>query len=107
MISNKWSGVLVAILLGSMFIPVILRETGDGERLGVVIYTRKTSFPCKLTLVEMRAVYTEGIMNQDSFSRFYYGWHDFELGKLYRISYHKEWNQIYKRITAMEIVEID
>jgi len=85
----------------------IVPELGDGERLGVVVYTRKASYPCKMTLVWIRIYYTDGIMNEDAFVRVFHGWHEFELGQLYRINYHREWTQIYKRITSVEIVEIE
>ena len=107
MMNEKTIGVLVVLVLGALFVPAVLREVGDGERLGVVTYTRKTSFPCKLTLVWMRQYYTDGIMNEDAFVRIYYGWHDFEMGELYKINYHKEWTQIYKRVVSTEVIEID
>jgi len=105
--SDKWIPALIAVVVLALFAPLILREVGDGERQGVVVYTRKSSFPTKHTLVWMRFYYTDGIMNENSFVRAYYGWHDFELGKLYKINYHKEWNWLYKAITNVEIVELD
>ena len=96
---------LVAIVITLIIGTVLLREMGDGERKGIVVYTRKASFPVKRTLVWIRLYYTDGIMNEDSFVREFYGWHDFELGQLYKIQYHREWHQIYKRITNLEIIE--
>jgi len=97
--------ILILFIVGILG-RVLLQDIGDGERQGVVVYTRKASFPCEHTLVWIRYYYTDGIMNEDAFVRDFYGWHDFELGELYRINYHRDWNQIYKRITGLEIIAV-
>lgn len=100
-------GLAVVLALITMFSLVFARDFGSGERQGVVVYTRKVSIPFKHTLVWMRFYYTDGIMNEDSFMRSYSGWHDFELGKLYKISYHRNWPSLYMTIDRMEIVEYE
>ena len=102
----KLGVAVVLLVVALLFGRIILYNVGDGERQGVVVYTRKASFPVKHTLVWIRFYYTDGIMNEDAFVKGFYGWHDFELGQLYRISYHRDWNQIYKRITELEIIAV-
>lgn len=106
----KTSHKLIITTFGLLMIFLILYGTitpqlGLGERTGVVIYTRTASYPCKLTFVWMRFYTPDGIINDAPFAKAYYGWHDFELGQIYRISYNRNWNQIYKRIIELEIVQ--